>query len=107
MITTHFSFKEGILPNPSLSIDEAKTDSPVDTPTVGAWVVVNYEGERFPGIVTNQKCKDFQIRCLHQVANGSYKFEPERETVWYNKTDIVEIMETVPTLLNSRGLYKL
>ena len=46
------------------------------------------------------------FRCL-KLAEGStaYKFERERDAVWYKRKDIVKTMSNVPSLIHSRGVY--
>ena len=113
---TYFSFKTGIISNPSPAPHHATASAPVHAAStqppvqehlnVGTWVEVVYDMVTYYGLILEIENNNYQIRCLKLAEGGqAYKFEPERDAVWYKKEDIVKTMSNVPSLIHSRGVY--
>lgn len=89
--------------------DVCKNNSvkPVGSASIGQWVQVVYEGEKFHGIIIDSCSGQHRIKCLIPTSNeGQFKFENENDAVWYTTDKIIQNID-IPTLLNSRGYYKL
>ena len=74
--------------------------------TVGQWVNVIYESQSYCGLILDEQNHHYRIRCLLKMEQSKgYRFEAERDAIWYERSAIVSQMSHVPNLLNARGLY--
>jgi hypothetical protein len=64
-----------------------------------------YDNDLYYGVILDIYNDNYRIQCLQYAEGNTYKFEPE--PIWYDETDILGLMETVPSLINSRGIYKI
>ena len=76
---------------------------------IGSWVKVKYLPEDFYGLVINKIAGEYKIQCLKKSDSSSfsYKLEPDHDTVWYTKDNILSQMKDVTILINSRGMHKI
>lgn len=106
-----FNFHTGILKdvcNKNNSVQPVATTSSVGIANIGQWVQVVYKGEKFHGIILDSCSGQHLIKCLIPTSTqGQFKFENENDAVWYSTDKIVQNIDIVPTLLNSRSYYKL
>ena len=86
---------------------QVETTTPAVTSyTVGQWVNVTYESQSYCGLILDEQNGHYRIRCLLETQQGkSYRFEAERDAIWYDSSAIMSLMSNVPNLLNARGLY--
>lgn len=69
----------------------------------GVFVVVQYEGEYFPGIVMENLNDNIKVKTM--TMSGSYWKWPEKDDILiYDITDIMCKIES-PALMSSRGTY--
>ena len=69
---------------------------------MNSYVVVIYEGEYFPGIITNEKDGEFLVKVL---SGPSWRWPEREDLVWYKRDDVIQaILE--PKLNNARGIYE-
>ena len=98
-----FSFVDGKVQDAG----QVDTTTPAMTSyTVGQWVNVIYESQSYCGLILDEQNHHYRIRCLLKMEQSKgYRFEAERDAIWYERSAIVSQMSHVPNLLNARGLY--
>lgn len=93
--------------------DDAQPNPNVDykkiRPNV-TWVLVNYLGNFFPGMVTAVLHNSYQVKCLTLEGHGGYagctwRFPDREDKILYRPSKIHSIIE-VPTPANKRGGFK-
>ena len=79
--------------------------SPPEQLNVGEWVVVCYEGEKFPGEITSTSSEnqDVEVRVMHK--NGSGWKWPTRDDKIFYKVEDIECKIKPPTAAGSRGQF--
>ena len=94
---------------------DSNSENEVETHVVGSvdindlveavtYVIVQYEGSHFPGVVKKIAKKGVAVSCMQKSMNNTWKW-PEREDVCsYELKNIVEIIQP-PSLVGSRGQY--
>ena len=55
--------------------------------SMGQWVVVNYDGEMFPGEVTHIDNSDVEVSVMHRSANA-WKWPRPEDKIFYSKTKL-------------------
>lgn len=67
-------------------------------------VIVNYEGDHFPGLVLKKESEGTEIMVMTMVGADHWKWPEKEDKLFYNIDDIVCVIEP-PTLTNARGHY--
>ena len=70
----------------------------------GDYVIVNYEGEFFPGVVVKCRSEEAQVSVMAMASISGWKWPKPKDILWYPNEDIRETIQE-PRLLNSEGLY--
>ena len=95
-----------------LSVDESDVDHPqIDIkdlePNV-SYVIVDYEGTFFPGIVQEIKNKNLKVSCMvpipSKMLKSLWKWPEKPDNCWYGIDKVVKIIST-PILIGNRGKY--
>ena len=60
---------------------------------VGHWVIVQYDGKRFPGEVTRVVGEDTQVSVMKQARSGNWKWPLDRDVLDYKPKDVVCVIE--------------
>ena len=68
------------------------------------YVIVEYEGEKWPGLVTAIKKKGYEVTCMSPAGIGQWKWPEKPDKANYQAEDLVAVIET-PKLWNSRNVY--
>ena len=66
---------------------------------IGEWVIVNYEGEEFPGEVTCIEDSDVEVNVMHRSANA-WKWPRPEDKIFYSRDKIVN-----PPSVGNRGQF--
>ena len=67
----------------------------------GTYVVVNYDGQVYPGKVLTDDEGDIEVQCMHSVGDNRF-FWPDRDDIcWYDKAQIVAVIPP-PTAVTAR-----
>ena len=69
------------------------------------YVIVNYEGSFFPGMVTKVNKGSFEVSCMVKCGIRQWKFPDVPDVCKYEPNQIVEIIKA-PTILNSRNVMR-
>ena len=79
--------------------------SPPEQLNVGEWVVVCYEGDKFPGEITSTSSdnQDVEVRVMHKSGSG-WKWPTREDNIFYKVEDI-ECKIKPPTSAGSRGQF--
>lgn len=82
--------------------NQKKTDNKYG---IGVFVIVQYEGEYFPGVVKKSEhdCKEVSVMVLSTP--NTFKWPEKPDTTWYTNEDIIEKINP-PRPINQRGSYK-
>ena len=68
----------------------------------GSYVVVNYDGQVYPGKVLTDDEVDIEVQCKHSVGDNIF-FWPDSDNIcWYNKAQIVAV---IPPLTAATARY--
>ena len=67
------------------------------------YVIVNYEGAHFPGLVTKLKKKSIVVSCMVKSGPDHWKWPEAKDECEYDPKDIIQVI-SAPTITNSRGL---
>lgn len=78
---------------------EKKTDTSIK---LSSYVIVNYEGEFFPGIVEGINNEEYIINTMCMSGPSHWKWPEKKDTCTYTINDIVETID-VPMMVNVRG----
>lgn len=60
-----------------------------DPEVVGKWCVVRYEGDLYPGIVTDTSETHVEVRCMQKIGQNRYFWPAREDILWYLFEDIV------------------
>ena len=70
------------------------------------YVIVDYEGSKFPGIVTKIVGKHYEVSCMKKSGIKQWQFDTDSpDLCLYERSDIVEIIKA-PTIINSRNAMR-
>ena len=72
---------------------------------MSSYVIVNYEGSHFPGLVTKVKKSKTVVSCMIKSGLEFWKWPEIPDVCDYSPDEIVEVIST-PTLTNNRGLFR-
>ena len=87
---------------------EDQTESSVATQdaidlSIGKWVIVNYDGEEFPGEITSN-AHDFEINVMHKSGNKYWKWPGVVDRIFYEKNNVVRNINP-PRAAGHRGQF--
>lgn len=86
--------------------DETKNKNENSKPkdiTVGDYVIIQYEGEFFPGIVLKTKDSEYEVKTM--TMSGKYWKWPKKDDIlWYTKDDTLKICP--PSIIDNKGNYE-
>lgn len=71
---------------------------------VGSYVIVNYEGEYFPGQIKNIDGHNAEVSTMVLSSATTFKWPEKKDILWYGPDSIEVIKSTVS--INNRGSYK-
>ena len=60
--------------------------------SIGQWVVVKYDGEKFPGEVTCIDNSDVEVSVMHRSANA-WKWPRPEDKIFYSRNEIVHVIK--------------
>lgn len=70
------------------------------------YVIVNYEGTMWPGLVTKVVGEKYEVSCMRKSGIREWKFDTDKpDLCLYDRSDIVEIIKA-PTIINSRNIMR-
>lgn len=79
-------------------------DSSVDEEfIVGDWVLVTYEGQNYPGEVTEVQEADVRVNVMRR-AGKNWKWPNEKDEIFYEKSQVIKRLAT-PIVAGSRGQF--
>lgn len=91
MVDEHFvpnHFVPFLLPQKCHSNGKPPSNT-VENISIDKYVIVNYDGILFPGIVTDEDHEDIEVKCLHRVGGNRF-FWPHRDDIlWYSKDNVI------------------
>ena len=70
---------------------------------IGQWVVVNYDGEKFPGEVTTIDSSDVEVSVMYRSANV-WEWPTPEDKIFYSRNQIVQVIKP-PTVAGNRGQF--
>ena len=78
----------------------------VDSPdlSVGKWVIVNYDGEQFPGEITCCNNSDVEVNVMHKAGSKYWKWPESIDKIFYERKDIVRTINP-PKAAGHRGQF--
>lgn len=94
------------------SLEDRENPSDIDSGTtksiaVGDYVLIIYEDEKFPGVVTNILMegpeKKYEVKTM-QMTGSNWRWPDKVDMLVYDAADVLKKLEP-PILLNSRGVY--
>ena len=87
---------------PSLD-DAANSVTHLDL-SIGDWVLVKYDGNRFPGEVTTfGQNNDIKVNVMHK-SGPNWKWPKDADHIFYYRTDVVKKIDP-PTVAGHRGQF--
>ncbi len=87
----------------SASESDSEDTIPVSNVYVGQWVLVNYDGEEYPGEVTAISDQDIQVNVMHK-SGGAWKWPKEADKIYYAANDVAKYINP-PKAAGSRGQF--
>lgn len=61
---------------------------------VGRWVVVEYDHDFYPGIITQVEDGNIEVDCLHKKGVNKYYWpSPRRDVSWYDDSQVLCLIE--------------
>lgn len=72
----------------------------------GSYVIFIYEGEYFPGMITEISGSEMKVSSMAMSGPHHYKWPEKPDICWFNDWDIKEVINP-PTLLNARETYNI
>ena len=87
-------------------VDEIDVPQPSSLVSVGTWVIVDYNGNHYPGLVTEKRHNEVQVKCMEHYGSGHYKFPTKTDEIWYQPDKIIRSIPA-PNMVGSRGIYSL
>ena len=93
--------------------DEGKEESVQDAPiatrnlnvNLGDWIVVNYDGQKFPGEVTNITGLCFEVNTMHKSLGAFWKWLQKKHRIFYQKENIIQKLDP-PEVAGSHGEFQ-
>ena len=78
----------------------------VDSPdlSVGKWVIVNYDGEQFPGEITCCNNSDVEVNVMYKAGSKYWKWPESIDKIFYERKDIVRTINP-PKAAGHRGQF--
>ncbi|RVE51307.1 hypothetical protein evm_004111 [Chilo suppressalis] len=76
---------------------------PAKTYSIGDYVIIQYEGDFFPGVIKIFDKNKFEISTMAFSVGNMFKWSEKEDKIWYQKSDIVKVISK-PMLCNKRGL---
>lgn len=71
------------------------------TATIGDYVVVQYEGNTYPGLVEDVRNSEYLVNTLHRCG-GAWRWPTVKDAIWYQS--LIRKLKA-PTPANSRGMF--
>lgn len=90
---------------PNLSMSSQQGEFSVQDLTVGQYVLVNYEGELYPGKIIEIKSSDEILVSAMEKSGVNWKWPAQCDEIYYAKDEIVQIINS-PKQLGRRGIYR-
>ena len=88
--------------------EDSVQDSPNPTRNLNVnfedWILVNYDGRKFPGKVTNIIGLDFEVNVMHKSLGAFGKWPQKEDKIIYQKESIVQKFDP-PEVAGSRGQF--
>ena len=88
--------------------EDSVQDSPIPTRNlnvnIGDWILVNYDGQKFPGEVTNIIGLYFEVNVVHKNLGAFCKWPQKEDKIFYQKENIIEKLD-VPEVAGSGGQF--
>ena len=69
---------------------------------MSSYVLVEYHGELYPGLVTKVKKRGFQVSCLAKSGKNKWIWPEEPDECYYEPREVKEII-AAPEIINNRG----
>ena len=71
---------------------------------IGVWVVVNYEGQKYPGEITETTNSAVKVSVMHPGIREHWKWPNPKDEIYYKFKDIVKNIGP-PEVVNNRGEF--
>ena len=72
---------------------------------VGEWVVVEYDGKKYPGKVTSKGEAGLQVSVMKPCFPSGWSWPSQKDEIYYNHNDIIKRIDP-PIPKNNRGQWK-
>lgn len=72
--------------------------------STGDWCVVMYDGENYPGEITNVIGQEIQVQVMHRAGNY-FKWPCNPDKIYYTQDDILKKIQP-PVVVGSRGQFR-
>ncbi|KAJ8927625.1 hypothetical protein NQ314_019886 [Rhamnusium bicolor] len=73
-----------------LKLKVLKKGSPSGGYNIGDYVVVNYEGANYPGLIKNVRNTEYEISVLHKTTKNRWKWPTPADQIWYQAEEVVK-----------------
>lgn len=93
----------------NLHTEEPKTATKMLEFGIGNYIVVQYEGQKYPGIITEmnnhmgQRQKEVKVNVMHKCVGG-YLWPKTKDEIWYTQEQVLDHLDP-PFPINNRRLY--
>lgn len=81
--------------------------SEMKSPEIGDFVVVEYEGEYFPGNVEDTNGQDYKVGTMCISGVCGWKWPEKPDYCWYKLESIKEIIPAPSLIMNIRGVVQM
>lgn len=85
----------------SASPEETRSREVIPSIEIGTWLVINYNGVLYPGIVTNLNNDQTEVNVLHAIGKNKYIWPTKKDCIWYTQEEI-HCMTTAPKKITRR-----
>lgn len=107
-VSDKYTFWKHVLQEEVIEMDTSHSDvEPVQDvvywPSIGDWVLVNYEGDQFPDEVTAiQENETFEVSVMRR-SGTSYRWPEKLDKIFYSREGIVIL---APIVIGNRGQFQ-
>lgn len=72
---------------------------------IGNYVIVNFEGEYFPGEIIDIKTKEMKVKTM-TMAGQFWKWPAKDDVIWYSEHEVIQLIKN-PKKMNNRGQFSI
>ncbi|XP_052224930.1 uncharacterized protein LOC127840558 [Dreissena polymorpha] len=74
----------------------------VEESLVGGYVVVNYDGMPYPGVVQAVAENDLEVQVMHRIGRNRFFWPRMEDVLWYSQDNIITLLQKEPEQVTSR-----